>query len=123
MGRKESDVDVATSSIDGQLRRAIVNRLLVEIEYDGLRIVEPHDYGIVKKGEPAKLLAYQLRGKTRSGVLPDWRWFNVSKIHRMRLLPDHFPGSRQVSSGQHHTWHRVFASVSMIKSAKEHANA
>src|SRR5579884_2650862 len=97
-----------------RLCSAIQNRLLVEFEYHGLpRIAEPHDYGVVEENKAPKLLAYQIEGKSRSGTLPDWRFFEVPDIRQIRVLRKKFAGTRPVPSGKHKKWHRIFASVSL----------
>jgi hypothetical protein len=93
------------------LMTAITRKLLIRFFYDGLeRIVEPHDYGLHKGAE--KLLAYQLGGRSRSGKIPEWRWFNISGMIGIELLRQHFPGNRLIPSGVHHQWDKVYARVS-----------
>jgi hypothetical protein len=71
------------------------------------RIAEPHDYGI--QNEHARLLAYQIGGRSGSGRLPDWRWFDVNKISDFEVLAQAFPGNRPAPSGRHHHWDKLFA--------------
>jgi hypothetical protein len=73
------------------------------------RIVEPHDYGI--QNERARLLIYQLGGQSGSGPLPDWRWFDVSKITNFEVLANLFLGNRPASSGRHLQWDKLLARV------------
>ena len=90
---------------------AINSKQLIRFSYDGLeRIIEPHDYGIHKGLE--KLLAYQLGGQSRSGKIPEWRWFNISGITGGELLQQYFAGNRPAPSGVHHQWDKIYARVS-----------
>ena len=101
--------------MDREIRAAISGRHLLRFRYgDCLRIAEPHDYG-VQRGV-VKLFAYQVGGESKSGKLPEWRMFIVSKMRP--LGPDDpspatqsFPGSRPVAGG-HNEWDELFASVS-----------
>jgi hypothetical protein len=80
------------AEIDALLRKAIVEKWLVELVYnEKRRIVEPHDYGV--QNGSIKLLGYQLAGAS-SGPLPNWRWFEVDLITDIRLLDRKFPGGR-----------------------------
>ena len=90
---------------------AINNKQVIHFIYDGLdRIVEPHDYGILKGESERKLLAYQLSGATSSGPLPDWRVFFVSRIKGLEVLGTHFPGNRPAR--RHYQWDILYARVS-----------
>jgi hypothetical protein len=92
------------------LCNAINTRHLVKFMYQGKpRFVEPHDYGI--QHERARLLTYQLGGQSGSGPLPDWRWFDVSKITNFEVLANTFPGNRPAPSGRHLQWDKLFARV------------
>jgi hypothetical protein len=96
--------------MDKEIRAAIANRRLLKFMYDGcLRIVEPHDYGIHKG--VAKLFCYQVGGQSRSGKLPEWRLFALSKMSDPDPTNQPFAGPRAVS-GAHLVWDELFASVS-----------
>jgi len=73
------------------------------------RIVEPHDYGI-HEGR-VRLFAYQIRGESTSGPLPDWRLMDVAQISGIQILDETFGGSRSDSSQKHRKWERIFARV------------
>ena len=89
---------------------AIASRRLVGLVYESRRrVVEPHDYGV--RGGVERLLAYQVRGESRSGRVPGWRDLEVSKIRDLVVLDDTFPGSRGASHRHHKPWDVVFARV------------
>ena len=93
------------------LVRAIRKKRLIEFTYKsgGVRIAEPHDYGIRKGIE--RLLAFQLSGESRTGSEPGWRDLHLEDIHNLRVLEQRFPGSRGDSSQTHRTWDVLFARV------------
>ena len=97
-------------NLDREIRAAIAARCLLEFVYEGhSRIVEPHDYGL--QHGVAKLLAYQRGGTSRSGRLPSWRLFLVSKMSDPSPTRNPFAGAREVP-GEHMQWDRLYASVS-----------
>src|SRR5215813_2759502 len=78
------------SQIHEPLCNAINTKHKVSFMYQGKpRIVEPHDYGM--QNGRARLLSYQIGGQSGSGQLPDWRWFDVSKIGEFKILDETFP--------------------------------
>lgn len=96
--------------VDELLRVAIAERRMIRFRLDGLlREAEPHDYGIMSGS--LRLFVYQVGGKSRSGRLPDWRLVTLAKASDFELLESTFRGPR-TSSGRHHRWDRLFASVS-----------
>jgi hypothetical protein len=102
--------------IHHELCYAINKRLKTQVKYKkdkDVRIIEPHDYGVLQGETTPKLLAYQLEGESRSGDLPEWREFEVADIRQLKVLGERFSGSRPALSGEHHNWVRVFASVSI----------
>lgn len=73
---------------------AIENRQLLEFSYKGhLRIVEPHTFGVFQNGNEI-LVSFQIDGTSDSGGVPDWRPFTFSKIQNLKVLNDHFSGTR-----------------------------
>jgi hypothetical protein len=61
--------------------------------YDGFeRVVEPHVLGT--KAGHQRILAYQVRGGSRSGGVPDWRYFDLDRVRSLKLLADGFAGPR-----------------------------
>jgi len=74
--------------------KAIKERLLLELTYNGFRrTVEPHAYGATKTGYE-KLTCYQVKGSHSSLKPHDWDYFDVSKIMTLTLLEDSFSGVR-----------------------------
>jgi hypothetical protein len=102
----------AASEVDRLLRRAIGERRLVAFSLAGCeRVAEPHDYGVI--GGAAKLFFYQVGGASRSAQPLGWRWADPSKMSDLRVLDQHFPGSRAIPTGRHHRWDVLYASVSV----------
>lgn len=64
---------------------ALKNNKLLSFHYDEqLRVVEPHSFGITKKGELA-VRVYQVSGES-SQPLPGWRMFSLAKMTHARAL-------------------------------------
>ena len=104
---KNSPVETNTHDL---LIQAIKQKRLIRFVYQGKkRIAEPHDYGM-QKGS-VRLLSYQVAGESSSGRLPDWRWLDVPKMSNVELLEEKFAGNRDVPSGQHHSWDKLYARV------------
>ena len=102
-----------SGSIDEQLRFAIGNKRLLRLRYhDALRIVEPHDYGVLNKTE--KLFVYQRQNLTRpaDGREAHWRLLEVSEIGDCTVMDDTFPGSRGGAYSKHLQWEILYARVS-----------
>ena len=73
---------------------SIVNKQLLSFSYDGYsRVVEPHTFGLDRKGHPA-LRAYQVRGGSESGEYSGWKLFHISEIHNLSILPEKFSAPR-----------------------------
>jgi hypothetical protein len=99
-------------SIDAQIRQAIAGTNLVEIRYKHQsRIVEPHDYGVLRGVD--RLLVYQLRttGAAAGKGAFGWRLFDVAKIESLVVLETTFKGSRGASDQEHHAWDVLYARV------------
>lgn len=96
--------------IHDDLVRAIEEIRLIEFEYkDGRRrIVEPHDYGI--KNGKEQLLAWRVSASGRGGQEP-WRRYDVPAMRHLRVLDQHFAGSRGEEGQRHHQWDVLFARV------------
>lgn len=108
----EEQRDVELRELDRLLRQAITEKRLVAFSLGGCdRVAEPHDYGVL--GGVAKLFLYQVGGASRSGQPLGWRWAELPKMSGLRLLDDHFPGSRAIPTGRHHQWDVLYASVSV----------
>jgi hypothetical protein len=97
--------------VNAALVRAIAEKRLVAFVYrvGGLRIVEPHDYG-VRNGSEA-LLGYQISGESRSGQPHGWKQFDIDGILQLRVLERQFGGTRADKAQHHRDWDVVFARV------------
>ncbi|AGH95393.1 hypothetical protein [Pseudobdellovibrio exovorus] len=72
---------------------AINNKKMIEFKYNGgVRIVEPHCYGISTAGNES-LRAYQVDGYSSSDP-KDMKLFTLSKASDISLLEKHFDGPR-----------------------------
>jgi hypothetical protein len=95
-----------TPLFDALIRSAIAERRLLQITYDeGLRLAEPHDYGVLRGTE--EVFCWQREGASGEG----WRHFFTSKISAVSLTDNRFRGGRPVS-GRHIEWDELYASVS-----------
>ena len=73
---------------------AIDNLQLVSFSYHGYpRVVEPHTFGVDSRDHYA-LRAYQVRGGSRSGRVPDWRFFHSAEMFSVTVLSESFSGAR-----------------------------
>lgn len=96
--------------MESEIITAIAAKKVLSFMYRGLlRIVEPHVYG-VHDGE-AQLLGYQIRGRSSTGIVPDWRRFQLREIQGLQTLEEGFPGRRSFLSGKHSHWDRQIAVV------------
>lgn len=74
--------------------KAIQEMRLLEFYYDGFyRKVEPHAYGI-SGNESEMLIAYQIKGGSKSEKVPGWKQFNRGKINRINFLNETFQKPR-----------------------------
>lgn len=85
------------------LREAIRLKKVVEFVYDGgTRVVEPHCLGTSTAGNMA-LRGFQVSGHSLTEGIPDWRFFDLSKILRLTVLDKTFqsprPGYRRGDRG------------------------
>jgi predicted DNA-binding transcriptional regulator YafY len=95
--------------LDRLIYAAIKNKHLLQFGYKSKeRIVEPHDYGV--QNGVARLFSWQVGGHS-SGRIPGWRLFDVTDIQSCKMLDRQFDGNRDVPSGKHHRWDRVFIRV------------
>ena len=73
---------------------AIQNRNLLAFTYDGFpRTVEPHTYGVDKKGHQS-LRAYQVGGGSESGEYVGWKMFHVDNMFEVKVQPQTFRSPR-----------------------------
>lgn len=76
-----------------EIREAIENRRLLEFRYDGgVRVVEPHCYGITSAGNEG-LRAYQVSGHSTSGKM-GWKMFDLANASAITILDQNFDGPR-----------------------------
>jgi hypothetical protein len=79
-------------SFRSEVITAIQQRRVVELRYDNDaadRTVHPHVVYRTATGKEC-LDAYQVRGPTSSGSLPDWRLFDLARIRRVEVLSEEF---------------------------------
>lgn len=73
---------------------AIENRKLLEFFYnDHHRVVEPHTFGVSKKGNE-NLSAFQIDGTSERNNVPDWGLFTIDKIVNLKIRNETFDGAR-----------------------------
>jgi predicted DNA-binding transcriptional regulator YafY len=88
---------------------AIEEKRVIRLLYhQRLRIVEPHDHGILKGS--VQLLGYQIAGAS-SRSLPNWLLMKTDEISVLTLLEQTFAGGRPTSSGNHIKWDKLFIRV------------
>lgn len=82
--------------MNAQICQAIADKKIIEFRYEGMwvRLFEPHTYGIHKGTGNEVLSGYQLGGYSKSGNLPDWRFFRVPKITSLTVTPNNFLNPR-----------------------------
>lgn len=88
---------------------AIEQKRMIQLIYHRkMRILEPHDHGILNGS--VQLLGYQVAG-TNSRRLPNWLLMKTDEITGLTLLEQSFPGGRPTSSGNHIKWDKLFIRV------------
>jgi hypothetical protein len=98
-------------SLDARIRHAIAQKRLLEIRYKrAVRIVEPHDYGVIDGTE--RLLIFQLRGPDSGKGTVGWRLLDVVKIESCVVTNRSFAGSRSQSHQHHYQWETLYAGIS-----------
>ena len=76
------------------IMQAITGKHLIQLNYPpGLRVVEPHAYGINAHGNEF-LRAFQVSGVSASGEHIDWKLFRVDRINSLTMLPEVFEDAR-----------------------------
>src|SRR5258708_6001215 len=94
---------------DPVLWRAIEERRMIRLLYHRrLRIVEPHDHGILNGS--VQLLAYQVGGSS-SRPLPNWILMKADEIAAPKLRDKNFRGGRPPAAGKHLKWNTLFIRV------------
>jgi hypothetical protein len=103
--------DSSAEALDEKVRFAIAERRLLQFDYGGCRrVVEPHDYGVIK--DIRRLLVYQ-RSKVGSiGTQAiGWRLLDFPKIVRCVVLEARFAGTRESPEQQPYDWDVLYARV------------
>lgn len=96
--------------LDERIRHAIAETRLLEIRYKKtVRLVEPHDYGVIDGTE--RLLIFQLNGPDSGKGAVGWRLLDVVRIESCVVTDQTFAGSRGQSHQQHYQWERLYARV------------
>ncbi|KEO75424.1 WYL domain-containing protein [Anditalea andensis] len=73
---------------------AIENRKILSFFYkEHYRVVEPHTFGIVSKGNE-NLSGFQIDGTSESIVVPDWGLFTIDKMVGLKILNESFVETR-----------------------------
>lgn len=76
-----------------QIIQAVANQNLIQFHYDGgVRIVEPHCYGLTTKGNEG-LRAYQVDGYSSTGKM-GWKMFDLANATSLVILEDRFENPR-----------------------------
>lgn len=87
------------STIDEIIRKAIIEKRILDCDYDGYhRVIEPHVYGI--KDGKYSILAYQVEGESSSGQI-GWKRMFVEKLQNLKITEDTFDGARPTPTGKH----------------------
>lgn len=86
-----------------KLDNAISERKTITFQYDGYeRTVEPHLYGILGGNE--QLHAYQIRGGSSSGGIPQWRNFKLENMNNVAVNDEVFTIEESYNpSGAHYS--------------------
>ena len=88
---------------------AIKETRMMQLIYHGkVRILEPHDHGILNGS--VQMLGYQLRGASRRR-LPNWILMKTDEITAFTLLEQTFPDGRPTASDNHIKWDELFIRV------------
>jgi hypothetical protein len=95
--------------LDELLHTAIKTKHLLRFKYkDSERIAEPHDYGV--QNGVVRLFCWQVAGRS-TGRIPGWRMVDVEGMQECEMLERRFSGNREVASGKHHRWDKIFIRV------------
>ncbi|MBV8068847.1 MAG: hypothetical protein JO270_03005 [Acidobacteriaceae bacterium] len=92
-----------------EIYTAIEQTRMLRLIYHGkIRILEPHDHGILNGS--VQLLGYQIAGSSNRR-LPNWFLMKTDEITGLTVLEQTFPGGRPPSSGNHIRWGKLFIRV------------
>ena len=94
---------------NSQICEAIKQKRMMRLIYhDKVRIVEPHDHGILNGS--VQLLAWQVDGASWR-PLPNWILMKVDEMVDLTTLVDTFSGGRPTNSGRRIKWDKLFIRV------------
>jgi hypothetical protein len=97
---------------DPEILTAIEQTRMIRLMYhDKVRILEPHDHGILNGA--VQLLGYQIAGKS-SRRLPNWLLMKTNEIVDLEMLDQTFPGGRPTATGNHTRWDKLFIRVKPV---------
>ncbi len=89
---------------------AIANKNLIEFVYnDHSRLIEPHVLGV--NNGVMQILGYQVGGSSTSGLVLEWRRFDLPKISRLQTSLKTFSGPRPLTSAKYRFWDQKIKSV------------
>src|SRR6476661_3588605 len=92
-----------------QISKAIKQKRMMRLIYhDKVRIIEPHDHGILNGS--VQLLAWQGDGVS-SRPIPNWILMKVDEMIDLTTLAETFPGGRPTGSGRRIKWDKLFIRV------------
>ena len=83
-------------------------RMIRLIYHRKIRILEPHDHGILNGS--VQLLGYQIAGKS-SRRLPNWLLMKTDDVIDLEIMDQTFPGGRPTPTGNHIKWDKLFIRV------------
>lgn len=91
---------------------AISHKQIIQFYYEGgTRIVEPHCYGVHKNTEKEVLCGFQTEGYSRSGGLPNWRFFIVDKISKLVVKNEYFTEPRPLYNPNDKRMSTIFCNI------------
>ena len=91
---------------------AIAYKKIIQFYYEGgIRVVEPHCYGIHKTTGEEVLCAFQTEGFSRSGGLPGWRFFIIDKVSQLKVRKEHFIEPRPLYNPNDKRMSTIFCNV------------
>jgi hypothetical protein len=86
--------DQMVSCMNAKICEAIDSQRILKFRYKGhKRVVEPFCHGRSQKGKET-LRAYQVKGGSTSGRVPDWKFFTVAKMQGIEIKDEEFEGNR-----------------------------
>jgi hypothetical protein len=89
LGQSGAEVNAAET-----IAVAIRDRKRLSFVYSGHpRIVEPHTFGIDKRGDEL-LCGYQAGGSSTSGKPVGWKFFHIANISNLRVASEYFAAPR-----------------------------